>query len=319
MIYGVIGENSFAREQRVSQIVGERAAERYDGVEIEPLDLSDVLAAQTLFAADRVVVLRDASLNKALWGILVDRLETIDESLTLVIVETKLDKRTKAYKQLQKHAQLTTCDYWSDRQTAQAEAWLRDYATKHGLTLEQSVIGDLVRRATRPSDTGDKPVIDQQLLASAVEQLALVDAAIDSELIATVMPAVTHDNVFGLLAAAMRGDTERLEQMLSRLRHDQEAHRLLALLASQATNLAALVLSGGRSADSVAADIGASPYAVSQLTTLAGESTRADITMVIDALKTADMRAKTGADAWGALETALLQVVIHAQQNRPAS
>lgn len=315
-MYGLIGENSFVREQELARIVGSRVAETFDGADLDVRDLADVLATQTLFSSERIVILRDAGTSKPLWDALTTQFDRIDDSLTVVLVETKLDKRTKAYKFLQQHAKLTACDYWSDRQTSKAEAWLASYAKEHGVNLESRAVTNMVRRAIRPSDIDDKPVIDQQLLASSVQQLAVLDMPVEPGLIDTVLPPVSHDNVFGLLAATLGGDTPRVRHMIDHLRHHQAGHRLMALVASQATNLAALVLAGNRSVDEVAADIGAHPYALRQLAPLAKQLDRRAIERAIDVLAQADWRAKSGAEVWGVIETALVSLAEQTKQPR---
>lgn len=310
MIYVLVGENAFARELELARIVSGRDAEQLDTSTLELRDLADILSGQTLFSAERVIVLRGASANKALWDALVDRLDTVDATTTLILVETKLDKRTKAYKTLQKTAKVILCDFWTDRQAAQAEQWLKKYAEQQGLDLAHEHASDMVRRATRPSDNDDKPIIDQQLLASVAQQLSLLKS-VDTAAIDAVLPPTTHDNVFALLDAALSGDVARIQTMISRLSQHQDGHRTLALLASQVTNLAALNLAQGKPMQQVASDIGANSYALSALEYQAERLDRRTVRLAVESIAAADHALKTGqSDVWSLIESALLKIAL---------
>lgn len=309
MIYLLHGENLFARDQALARIVGDGEAERYLGDEIDESRLVDIFAGATLFATERTVLIDDLSGNKSMWALLPDRLQQLDDTTTVVLCETRLDKRTKAYKQLQKHAKVIDCTPWTLRQSRQAEQWLGDYAREHDVTLSQQQITQLVARAVRPG-LDDQPVIDQSLLATVVAQLRHAPALTD-DVIDTVMAGESHDNVFGLLQAALDGDQQQLDTMIDRLQHHQDGHRVMALLSSQGIQLAGLVLareSGVTNTDQIASDLGAHSYALRQLTGQAARMNRTDAQAVIERLAWADERLKRGAQPWQLIRTILATI-----------
>lgn len=311
MIYCLVGENSFARRLELKKLIGDAGARQYDGGEMAPADLATALAGQSLFGGDEVVVIDDASGNKPLWDALGAWFEKLDADTTLILCDTKPDKRTKTYKSLQSRAKIITCDFWPERQSGQAEEWLRQYANKREVKLTATVIAEMVQRAIRPSTIDDKPIIDQQLLVTAVKQLRDVDEVIDAEVLEGVLPPSLHENVFGLLERAMKGDVTGVQRMVGHLAHaKQDGHQTFGLLASQATNIAALVLAQAPSA-TVAGDIGVNPYALRQLNDLARRCSLEQIRFVVQSLAHADEQLKSGrGDAWELVEKSLVEIAL---------
>lgn len=311
MIYCLVGENSFVRQLELKKLLAGRDSREYDGSDMASADLATALTGQSLFGGDELVVIDDASNSKSLWDALGMWAEKLDAATTLILCDTKPDKRTKTYKQLQKHSKLIACDAWSSRQTAQAEEWLLQYAAKQDVQLTTALARDMVQRAIRPSAIDDKPIIDQQLLATAVVQLSMAEQTIDSELIDTILPPSLHENVFGLLERAMRGDVLAVQRMVQHLASaQQDGHQTFGLLISQASNIAALGIAHAPSTQ-VAADIGAHPYALSQLTTVAKNASLAQIRFVIQSLAHADEQLKSGRGApWELIEKSLVEIAL---------
>lgn len=306
MIYLLVGENVFARDENLARIVGDGDVERYGGDEVDESRMVDIFAGATLFASQRTVVIDELSQNKSMWALLPDRIGQLDDATTLVLCETRLDKRTKAYKTLQKRAKVIDCTPWSLRQSRQAEQWLTQYARTHDVKLSPAQVDELVARAVRPG-LDDQPMIDQAQLATVVGQLRNVPE-VTSDVIDTVMAGESHDNVFGLLDAALAGDQRRLDTMITRLQPHQDGHRVMALLSSQAVQLAGLVLareSGITDTNQIASDIGAHPYALRQLERRASNMSRSDAARLIERLAWADERLKRGAKPWQLIAIAL--------------
>ncbi len=97
MITLLSGENSFEIDRQLRQIVAEfgGAAEKFDGVELEVRQLPDLLMGMSLFAAQRLVIIRELSANKGVWEVLPEWLERQSEDTHVVLIEPKPDKRTK--------------------------------------------------------------------------------------------------------------------------------------------------------------------------------------------------------------------------------
>ncbi|MDO4781363.1 MAG: DNA polymerase III subunit delta [Candidatus Saccharibacteria bacterium] len=299
MIYLLHGDNEFMKRQEVAKLVGDAAVRRYDGDDLTLATLQEALMAQSLFAEAEVVVMRDLSMNTAVWAALPEVAEGAEA--TLILLETKPDKRTKTYKWLQKHATVTECASLTERQTPQLAAWCVAQAKAHGAGLTTAQAMRLIERLG----------YDQLRLDMVLQQLALVDEVTDA-VIDELVPLPKTESVFLLLQVALAGEAERVQQIVAYLEAESGAdgaYQTLGLLATQTVQLGALVLAGGDAAR-VAADFGAHPYALRQLATQAKGLSADDVALIIAALGEADMQMKTtNAAPWLLLETALARIM----------
>jgi len=308
VIYLLLGENSFLQRQHVAQLTTGCDETTYDGADIAISDLVDIFMGQSLFSTTRAVVIRDGSHNKVVWGSIVDWLERNSAEPTIILIETKLDKRTKAYATLQKRATVIHCTMWSDRQTMIAEKWVADFARDRGVALSPALVRQMVQRAVRSADNAQELVIDQQLLATVIEQLADTDTEITAELLDSVMAPSTQDNVFMVFERALHRDVAAVQQTIRNLAQKDDGYKLLGLLAVQTSNLAALVLGGSRASSVIASDIGVHPFTLRTLEKSVGALSHGELRSIVAAVHTADIRAKSGTDVWTALEHALMQI-----------
>lgn len=299
MITLLTGENSFELERALKKIVAsfKGTVERVDGSELELRQVPDLLMGGTLFAAERLVVMKGLSDNKAIWATFGDWLPRISDDVHLVLIEPKPDKRTKTYKDLQKVARVQEFKLWGDRDGATAEKWAQVEAEALGLSLDAAGARLIVAR------TG----VDQWLLYRALEKLAVLDE-VTPEVIADVIELNPAENVFNLFETALRGDSKGVAQMVRTLELAEDPYRVFGLLSGQAVQLLALTLSDKSSAE-VAKDVGAHPYAVSKLSSFAKKLGATGSKKIIAAFAEADTAMKTSAaEPWLLIERALLKV-----------
>lgn len=270
--------------------------------------LPGIFGGMTLFSEQRLVIIRDLSAQKSLWSELPMWLEQASDTTDIYLVEATVDKRTKTYKWLQKHANVVECAALKAAQTAKAEAWLRDYAATLQLQLDQKTAHAIVQRAIR-SGSDDKPIIDQQLLAGAVTQLKLHDAEISPGLLDTILPPSQYQNVFALLTTALDGDNEKARQMTHDLRTHDEGYKVLAVLASQIVQLSLVVIAGEHHAHTVAAESGVHPYVLQQLQRYRGQLSVEQVTVLVEVAATLDHKSKqSSTDPWLLVDALLAQV-----------
>ena len=308
MIHLLVGENSYKREQDLARILGGEVPEVYDGDMLDASNLADIFSGQTLFAIKRIVVIRDISRNKSIWAGLDTWLPRLAGDTTLIMIETSIDKRTKTYKNLQKSAAITSCDFWQQNDARIAEAWVENTAKQQGIMISKPLVQDMVARAMRPSSIDERRIIiDQAQLATVLQQLKGI-GDVSSESIDAIMAPSVNENVFSLLETAIQGNADKLDSMIANLKQTQDAHMVIALLASQVTNLTALVLASGVSLQKIASDIGAHPFALQNLQKVAACLSREQIERIVEKVADADARAKSGVDVWSALEVALYAI-----------
>lgn len=308
MIYLIHGENTLKRDAQIASIAGEATIERVNGETCTVADLPAIFSGQSLFSDQRVLVINNMSQNASVWPSVADYIKQGSDN-TLLFCDERPDKRSAAYKAFVKHATTIEVTWPGGRDAPAVEKWLGEYAKRSDVELRPEIIKDMVARATRIDERTEKPVIDQQQLATVTMQLK-GQTEITSATLAAVMPPSSYENVFELFGCVLQGDQTALNSMLAHLKQHEEPHRLVALLASQLVNLTALVLAGeNTSSDQVASDMGVHPFAMRSLVGQARGLDRQTITECIDTLAAADVAMKTGQDPWQSLEVALMKML----------
>jgi DNA polymerase III delta subunit len=213
-----------------------------------------------------------------------------------VLVEPKLDKRTKTYKELKKHAVLREFTQWGDRDVVAAENWTAQEAKRQSITLDKKLAQQLVARVG----------LDQWQLYHALEKLAVLER-IDAAAIENTIEAQPSENVFNLLDAALNGKTERVHTMIQNLQRSQDPYMTFGLLAGQVFQLVTLSVAD-KSSGEVAGDISAHPYALGKLAPYAKKLGRTRAKKIVTIFADADTAMKsTAADPWLLVEESLIK------------
>ncbi len=298
MITLLTGENSFELTRALDALVAgfDGVAEKFEGSDLELKQLPDLLLGGTLFADKRLVIIRNLSDNKQLWDALPDWLERASGDVHLVLAEPKPDKRTKTFKELKKFADVKEFTAWGDRDTFAAESWVVAEAKRQGLDLGKKSAEHLVARVG----------LDQWQLYHALEKLAVLGQATPA-VIDQVVEANPSENVFNLFEAALRGDLQKVVQMIQVLERTQDPYMTFGLLSGQAFQLAALAVAS-KPASEVASDIGAHPYALSKLAPYSQKLGATGSRQIIRIFADTDITMKsTGTDPWLLVEEALVK------------
>jgi hypothetical protein len=297
MIHLLYGDNEFEKQAALVSLVGDADVVRYDGEELTLADMQEITIGQTLFTQSSVYVISKLSENSDIWPRLSEL--PFDDNKTVILLESKLDKRTKTYKWLQKTAKTQEFVPLSDRQKPQLISWCEVQARERGYRLTRTQIGTLI----------DRLGFDQLRLSNFLDQLALAEEITD-ELIDQLVPLARSENVFDLFVAALSKDYETVHSIISYLESESGvdgAYQTMGLLASQATNVTALVLAGGDN-KTVAADLLVNPYVLQRLSSSARTIDIEHLRQINDALFQADLHMKTtGVNPWLLIETALVQ------------
>lgn len=273
MIQLILGENAYKAEQELARLVKDSGltSERLDANTLTENTLADIVRGGSLFSEKRLVVLRQLSGNKPVFEKLAEWANEVTNDTTLVLLETKLDKRTKAYKALVKAAAVIAAEPLTERDHGMAEQWLKKLADAREVSVSLGQIRDMVQRALVPGDKPTTRVIDQMQLAQAVKALA-GESNVTDDMIATVLPPAPGDTVFDLLDMAARRQADRVAALMAELERTDDAHRTLALVMGQWSQLVSVALADGPSA-TVATELGLHPFVVKKLQELARQFT----------------------------------------------
>ena len=298
MIHVFYGENEFLKRQKVHEIVGSEPVRRRDGEDVSVGDLRELLMGQTLFGSSEPIIFTDLSQNIEAWSIFPDIAKKSDT--TIILLETKLDKRTKTYKSVVQHAMVMECTPLAERQKPELIQWGVTRSKKQGVRLNAKQVEMLI----------DRLGFDQLRLDSMFEQLALADEVTD-EIIDQCVPVAKAESVFALLDRTVHGDVAAVHRIVAYVETtsgDDGAYQTMGLLASQITNLFALVLSDGDT-QAVTKDFGAHPFALRQLMPLARRLNQSDMAYISSTLAKADTQMKTtGVAPWLPIEAALVKI-----------
>lgn len=283
------------------------STEKVDGSEIELRGLPDLIMGGSLFAEKRLVIIKGLSDNKTVWPVFGEWLPRVSDDIGLILVEPKLDKRTKTYKELQKTADIQEFSAWTDRQLSTAATWAAKEADTLGFKLDDKSAAELVRRSLVSGEKNNQIIIDQWRLFRGLEKLQDVEV-ITPQAIAEIIEADPIENVFDLFAAALNGDAKRVRQMIEGLSLNQDPYRLFGLLSGQAFQLAVLAATT-KPVREVASDLGVHPFALENLTSQARRLGRPGTRKIIIIFAKTDSDMKSlGVDPWLLVEQALLKI-----------
>ncbi len=274
---------------------GQHSIEKYDGETLEVSQLTDIFQGATLFSPHKLVVIKHAGKNKTLWAALENWLDTIPTDVDVIFAESAVDKRTKTFKQLQKKAATEECKLLTP---PEAIKWLIKEAKQKDVPLTNQLATKLVDRAGT----------DQWRLANELDKL-VVHGEITEALIDTLVEQTTEANVFALLDAVLHKKTDLAKNLLQDAKPTEDPYMLFGLLASNVSQLAALVYAAGKPIDVIAKELGTHPFPLRKLQSLADRTSKNEVRMIVEIVATADERMKTtGIDPWLLLEEALVKI-----------
>lgn len=302
MIHFFFGENAYSKQVALQQLVthakkryGEEAVERYESEQLDPAKLAEVLQGASLFSTEKMVVIRSASSQKLLWAALEPWVEALPEGTELVLVETAPDRRTRTFKQLQKHAHIQEFKPLSEDQAVQ---WLTSEATLRGGKLSATQARRVIAR------TGS----DQGRLSNELDKL-LVQETINDQTIDALIEQTMQANIYALLDACLHKKADSIGRLLAAAKLSEDPYQLFGLLSSQLGQLAALVYADGRLVDEIARSLGSHPFSLRKLQALAAKTSQAELADIIKIAARLDMNLKsTGLDPWLLLEQALVKI-----------
>lgn len=299
MITLITGENTFENSRILKRIINDTRSvvEKIDGEALELRQLPDLLMGGTLFADKRLVIIKNLSENKLLWNSLDTWIERVSDDIHVVFVESKPDKRTKTFKNLQNVATIHESHLWTDRDSFKVEQWAMREASELGFVLDKKCAHVLVNRVGT----------DQWMLYNAMEKLALLDEVTPGK-IEELIEASPQENIFNLFDAALKGNMAKVNEMTTVLKIGEDPYRLFGLLCTQVLQFVALVLSG-KPAGEVAREIGVHPFALSKLTPYVHNYDKHTLKSIMAIFVEADSTMKTSAtDPWLCVEKAMLKI-----------
>ena len=298
MITWLTGENSFEIREALQALTRgfKGVAERFDATELKLADLPDLLMGMSLFSTERLVVIENISLNSQLWEKLPDWLPRINDTIHVVFIDAKPDKRTTSYKALKAAAELKEFPAWGERDYAKAEQWVSARAKQQNVSIDTKSVKHLVQRVG----------LDQWQLAHALDTLALLDS-VTPQVIDDTIPANPAENIFELFETALEGKSREVATKLDTLELQEDPYALFALLSSQALTLAAVTYASEE--DTPAKDFAIHPFVVSKLTRHGKRLGKLKVAHIVELFAQTDASMKRSkAEPWILIEQLLLEI-----------
>jgi DNA polymerase-3 subunit delta len=309
MIYCIEGTNTLRIREEIARIHANHGGEleRIDGGSLSENQLPDLLSGATFFAEKRCIVVRGLSDNSSVWERLGEWVGRSHADTVLILVENKLDKRTKTYKQLKAHATLISAAQWTERDRQLAEEWLGQYSRKAGVSLSPAQVANMVERAHIAGERPGSFEIDQMRLMTALRSLSNLDKVTD-DAIHTVMPPAFTETVYDLMEAAIRQKTQHVRVALSELRASEDAYKVFASLVAQWTQLVSIALVQSSNPDQLTA-LGIHPYVIKKTGGLAQLFTRQQLRAITLTCADLDSRMKLSEfDPWDGVDRLILAI-----------
>jgi DNA polymerase-3 subunit delta len=308
MIITLTGANDFAIRHALDTLVarylskhGAHAIERIDGETLDAMRLPDLLQGVSLFASERLVILRDAAKNKPLWEALGNWAERVSPEIMLAIIEPAPDKRTRTYKQLQKHGELRD---FAELNESQLATWAVQEAKNLGAALDARTAHYLVHQVGT----------NQWRLSTELQKLAGYNANITAKSIDELVVPSPQASAFELLDAVLAGKSAHARELLLRLKASEDPYKLFGLLVSQIQTLALVVTAQSKPADVIAKEGGIHPFVVRKMQPLTRHIDYVQLQAIIEAVAKIDTQMKsTGADPWVLLEQCLGKIAAQAR------
>ncbi|MCA9337819.1 DNA polymerase III subunit delta [Candidatus Saccharibacteria bacterium] len=258
MIYTLVGTNTHARDvalkARTSELTKQHKS--LDIVRIDAADkghehIIDAISHVPMFEAHRLVIIRDFTSDKLLVMQLEKIALNIPETISVILIADKLDKRTEAYKLLRK---LTK---YSEFNSAEKDpvGWLIAEAKSQGGELDRQTAQRLL----------DTVGTDQTLLANELAKLIAYAPTITTQTIALLCEPLPQSSTFQLLDAAFAGNGAKAQALYDDQRRQRvEPLAILAMVAWQLHILALVQASNGAPPDTIAKQARISPFVVTK-------------------------------------------------------
>lgn len=304
MITTLTGTNVFARNRAVHQMIESFVAE-YTDMGLEQLDaeeasydrIREAIESVPFLAPKKLVVIRSGSLNKDFAEHAPALLESATETTDVLLIESKLDKRSAYYKYLQKHT-----DYreFGELDEQGMSTWLVAAAKEQGGALSSSDARYLVQRVG----------LDQQLLANELDKLVLYDTTVTRVTIDLMTEAAPQSTIFDLMDAAFSGNLERALRLYAEQRKAKvEPQQIIAMMAWQLHVLAVIKAAGQRDPNEIARAAKLNPFVVKKSGAVVRRLTIARLRELVRQALQLDTRLKSESlDADDALQHYIIQL-----------
>lgn len=295
MVLVLTGPNTYLigyeLRQRTEEFVSKHgeSVERFDGNELTDAgEVLDAVRSISFLEPRKLVVVRNFGQNKELLEKIEDIVEQTADSTDFILVDAKLDKRTSAYKYLQKHADVKVC---RELEYQELERWVADEVQKQGGKIAASDARFLI----------DRVGANQLRLKNEIDKLVLVGEAINRQSIEELVDLTPQGKVFAMLEELFKGRAKSAWELYQDQRmQGEEPQKIVGMITWQLQQLAYGVFSPVKTVDALTA-VGVSPYSARNILQQAKNISQKNLAHFTQQLAQIDLRSKTDSDIESAL------------------
>ena len=304
MIVTISGPNDYLISNELHKILsdfsathGDMAIEKLFADEVDYQKIYDSLTGLAFLSTKKMVVIRDPSSNKQFAEKADYLLNNLADSTDVVLVESKIDKRSSLYKLLKKQT-----DYreFQELDVNALASWLVNFAKTKNASISDANARFLI----------DRLGTNQQMLFSELSKVALYDKNITKESIEINTEAIPQSSIFELLDSIFSGDSKKALALYEEQRALQvEPQQIISMLVWQFQIISIIKAAKQLSSDQIAKDAKINPYVVSKTVRIASKITLTQLRRMIHDLVELDIRLKTESiDADEALQLYILSL-----------
>lgn len=288
MITTLTGGNSFALHTELKRLVddflkehSDMGLERLDGEEVEFDRIRESLQSLPFLASKKLVVLRNPSAQKQFIEQAEKLLVEVPETTDVILVETKLDKRSSYFKFLKSKTDFHEFNELSEQELS---TWLVQKAKDLGGELSPSDARFLAERVGA----------NQQLLGQEIEKLIHYDPKISRDTIGLLTEPSHGSTIFQLIDAAINGRVKQAIELYDEQRLQKvEPYAIIGMLAWQLHVLAIIKTAGERTDSEIAKEAKLNPFVVGKSKRIARKLQLIEIKKLTDDLLDLDIRLKS--------------------------
>jgi DNA polymerase III subunit delta len=257
MIATLTGSNSFALKAHLEGLVlkyletgSDFGLEKLDGDEHEYEQIYAAISNLPFLVDNKLVIIKNPSAVKEIADQPEKVFADVPESIDVILVETKLDKRKGLYKFLKSK---TEYKEFNELDEARLADWVKQFAAERGGQISRQDARYLVARVGT----------NQQNLFNELSKLLSYSKEITSENIDKLTEATLKSSIFDLVESAMTGDIRKSLKLYDEQRSAKvEPQYIIAMLGWQLHLMAIVKVSPGGNPANVAREFGLSPYSV---------------------------------------------------------
>jgi DNA polymerase III delta subunit len=288
MITTLTGNNHFLISRELEQATAKfakqyslLAVEKLDGEEAEFEHISEAINNLPFLVEKKLVILHDPSKNKRFNESIEQIISSIPDSIDVVIVESKLDKRQTYFRVLKSKTNFREFNELDHNELAR---WLTKSAKEFDgeLSISDSIF--LINRVGN----------NQQLLSNELIKLLNYSKNINRQAIELLTEPSPQSTVFDLLDAAFEGQSRKVLKLYEEQRQQKvEPQAIMAMISWQLHIFAIIKAAGQRSDADVAKEAKLNPFVVRKSHTAAANLTASELRGIIDKTLELDVRLKS--------------------------